>query len=73
MILARRGGQPFLETKAFPVCFEGKRREHSRKPEEFYDLVKRVSPEPRIDIFSRESREGFDQFGNEKDKFDVLQ
>mgnify|MGYP003114634401 FL=1 len=73
VILARRGGQPFLETKAFPVCFEGKRREHSRKPEEFYDLVKRVSPEPRIDIFSRESREGFDQFGNEKDKFDVLQ
>lgn len=69
VILARRGGQPFLETKAFPTCFQAPRREHSRKPDEFYDLVKRVSPGPRIDIFSREKREGFDQFGNETEKF----
>lgn len=69
VILARRGGQPFLETKAFPTCFQAQRREHSRKPDEFYDLVRRVSPGPRIDIFSREKREGFDQFGNETEKF----
>uniref|UniRef100_A0A6M3LES8 Putative methyltransferase n=1 Tax=viral metagenome TaxID=1070528 RepID=A0A6M3LES8_9ZZZZ len=49
--------------------FNGKVREHSRKPEIFYELIKRVSPGPRIDIFSREKREGFDQFGNESDRF----
>jgi len=49
--------------------FNGKVREHSRKPDEFYELVKRVSPGPRIDCFSREQRGGFDQFGNEQDKF----
>ena len=49
--------------------FSAKVREHSRKPDEFYDLVKAVSPEPRLDMFSREKREGFDQYGNETDKF----
>ncbi len=69
IVVARRGGVPFIDTKAFPTCFEAPRREHSRKPDEFYDLVRRVTGAPRIDIFSREPREGFDQFGNEKGKF----
>lgn len=51
------------------LCFESKGREHSRKPDEFYNLVRKVSPEPRIDIFSREKRDGFDQWGNEIDRF----
>lgn len=46
-----------------------KRREHSRKPDEFYDLVREVSPEPRLDWFSREPHDGFDQYGNEVNKF----
>ena len=69
VLLARKGAQPFLETKNFFTCFEAERREHSRKPEEFYDVVRRVSPEPRIDIFSRENREGYDTWGLEEGKF----
>jgi len=42
---------------------------HSRKPDEFYDLVKRVTPGPRVDMFSREPRDGFVQCGNEVRKF----
>jgi len=53
------------------VGFEAKVREHSRKPDEFYDIVREVSPGPRLDIFSREKRDGFDQYGNEVGKFDV--
>lgn len=49
--------------------FSAKVREHSRKPDEFYCLVKDVSPGPRLDIFSRENREGFDQYGNEVGKY----
>ena len=37
-------------------AFYAKVREHSRKPDEFYEFVRQVSPEPRIDIFSREER-----------------
>jgi N6-adenosine-specific RNA methylase IME4 len=51
--------------------FQAKVREHSRKPDEFYELIREVSPEPRIDIFSREKHEGFDQYGNETAKFAV--
>jgi len=69
VLFGRRGNLDFLTTKGFSTCFSGGRREHSRKPDEFYDLVRRVSPEPRIDIFSREKREGFAQYGNELDWF----
>jgi N6-adenosine-specific RNA methylase IME4 len=45
------------------------RREHSRKPDEFYKMVETLCPvEKKIDIFSREKREGWDQYGNETDK-----
>jgi N6-adenosine-specific RNA methylase IME4 len=68
-VYSRIGAPKFIDTKAFPACFNAPRREHSRKPDEFYRLVERVTAGPRIDIFSRESREGFDQYGNEPDKF----
>lgn len=38
---------------------------HSQKPEQFYELVERVSPGPRLDMFAREKRSGWDCFGNE--------
>ena len=69
VIFGRKGGFGFLDTKAFPTCFQAPRREHSRKPDEFYDLVRRVSPGPRIDIFSREERDGFDTWGAETGMF----
>lgn len=68
-LYARKGSPTFRDTKAFPVCFDAGRREHSRKPDEFYDMIRRTTDGPRIDVFSREAREGFDQFGNEAGKF----
>lgn len=62
------GKLPLLKIGAATV-FGGKVRQHSRKPDEFYDLVKLVSPDPRIDVFSREKRDGFDQYGDETNKF----
>jgi N6-adenosine-specific RNA methylase IME4 len=71
VVYARCGSPRFVDTKAFNCCFEAPRREHSRKPDEFYDLVRRVTAGPRIDVFSREPRPGFDQYGNELTKFAV--
>jgi N6-adenosine-specific RNA methylase IME4 len=59
------GTPKFTDTKDFACCFEGPSREHSRKPDKFYDTICRVTAGPRIDMFSRESREGFDQFGDQ--------
>ena len=61
VLYARSGSPGFVDTKAFNCCFEASRREHSRKPDEFYDLIRRVTADGRIDIFSREQRDGFDQ------------
>ena len=64
-------GNLALIRKGVRTDFKGKVREHSRKPDEFYEIVKRVSPDPRIDIFSREKRDGFDQFGYQTDCFNL--
>jgi N6-adenosine-specific RNA methylase IME4 len=69
IIYARRGAPIFIDTKEFNCCFEAPRREHSRKPDYFYDLVRRVTGGSRIDIFSREPRDGFAQYGNQSGKF----
>ena len=45
--------------------FQAKATGHSVKPDIFYNLVKKVSPEPRIDIFNRREIKGFDYYGNE--------
>ncbi|MFZ2035419.1 MAG: MT-A70 family methyltransferase [Dehalococcoidales bacterium] len=64
------GSLPLLRM-GLRLDFEAKVREHSRKPEVFYDLVREASPGPRLDMFSREQHAGFDQYGNEVDKFGI--
>jgi N6-adenosine-specific RNA methylase IME4 len=38
---------------------------HSAKPDAFLDLVERVSPAPRLELFARRQRLGWDTWGNE--------
>lgn len=50
--------------------FRESAREHSRKPDIFYAMVKDWFPdERRLDVFSREKRNGWDQWGDEVDRF----
>lgn len=58
-----------LLVKGQRLDFTAKVQEHSRKPAEFFNLVKKVSPPPRIDVFSREFHEGYEEWGNETKKF----
>jgi N6-adenosine-specific RNA methylase IME4 len=44
------------------------KREHSRKPETFYDLIERCSPGPRLELFARHRRAGWVQWGDELDR-----
>ena len=45
-------------------------REHSRKPEECYAAAEMLVPNAkRLDLFSRQERDGWDCFGDEADKF----
>jgi N6-adenosine-specific RNA methylase IME4 len=42
-----------------------RKREHSRKPEELYDIIERCSPGPYLELFARHRRHGWTQWGNE--------
>jgi N6-adenosine-specific RNA methylase IME4 len=42
-----------------------RKREHSRKPDEIYDLIESCSPGPYLELFARFRRDGWDQWGNE--------
>ncbi|BAY20100.1 adenine-specific DNA methyltransferase DmnA (plasmid) [Anabaenopsis circularis NIES-21] len=47
------------------------RREHSRKPEPFFELVEKLCPElTKLEMFARSSRDGWDCWGDQADKFD---
>jgi len=45
--------------------FSTRKREHSRKPDEIYDLIEACSPGPFLEMFARFRRPGWQQWGNE--------
>lgn len=45
--------------------FWGRCYGHSRKPEEFYELVENLVPGPRAELFARQHREGWTCYGDE--------
>jgi N6-adenosine-specific RNA methylase IME4 len=40
-------------------------RRHSTKPESFMDYIEASSPSPRLEMFARRQRLGWDTWGNE--------
>jgi len=42
-----------------------RKREHSRKPDEIYEIVEACSPGPYLELFARFRRPGWSQWGNE--------
>ena len=69
-LFSRRGGLKHLSREdstwwAWRRPFENGHHVHSAKPEAFLDMVERVSPGPRLEMFSRRARLGWDVWGDE--------
>jgi N6-adenosine-specific RNA methylase IME4 len=66
LILARRGKMPKVK-RIDSTWWLTKRphNSHSTKPEFFQDMIETVTDEPRLEMFARREREGWDVFGNE--------
>lgn len=66
-ILARRGKPKRLrrDIRDFVIAA---RRQHSRKPDAVVRDIERFCAGPRLELFARESREGWDSYGDEVDK-----
>lgn len=62
---AKRAAKDVREVIMAPV------REHSRKPDEAFDRVRRYCEGPYLELFSRQSRVGWDSWGNETGKFNA--
>jgi len=45
-----------------------RKREHSRKPDEQYDLIERCSPGPYLEMFARGLRHGWSTWGHQADE-----
>lgn len=61
----------YPKRKTIPTVFSAKSPYHSAKPDEFYSMVE-VFGEPRIDLFARKERDGWDVWGNEVESDIVL-
>ncbi len=69
MCLLGTRGKPKRTSKAVRQLLVAPRREHSRKPDEFFIGVERLVPGPYLELFSRQSRPGWEQWGAETTKF----
>lgn len=47
---------------------ETRKREHSRKPDEQYDVIEACSPGPRLELFARHPRQGWTVWGDEAEE-----
>jgi N6-adenosine-specific RNA methylase IME4 len=70
-LLATRGKPVFLHGSHTTVL-EAARREHSRKPEEFYALVEATCPGGKLELYSREVRNGWQSYGNDASRFEPV-
>lgn len=46
-----------------------RKREHSRKPDEFYDIVESCSPGPYLELFARGPRPGWASWGDQAEEY----
>lgn len=71
IVLLGSRGAPKYPNRAVRSVFDGPLREHSRKPDESYEVARRLVPYGRAaDVFSRQSRPGWENWGDEKNLFD---
>lgn len=64
ILFAVRGKAPTLRKDVLGVLFAPQGR-HSEKPEEAYHMIERLSPTPRLELFARSLRHGYEVWGDQ--------
>lgn len=63
-------GSPSRISKGVRQVIVAPRREHSRKPDEQYARIEALCAGPRLEMFARSQRPGWQVWGNQVDKFE---
>jgi len=58
---------PAVRASSEGTLAKPRKREHSRKPDEQYEIIEACSPGPYLELFARGVREGWKTWGNEAD------
>jgi N6-adenosine-specific RNA methylase IME4 len=64
-VLFCRRGSLRAQRRVDTTWWRWSRHGHSVKPDEFFEIVESVSPGPRLEMFARRRRPGWDAFGDE--------
>ena len=64
-------GKPILLRNDVRDIINEPRRQHSRKPDSFYNIVETLTIGRKLDYFSREPKEGWEGYGAETAKFEL--
>jgi N6-adenosine-specific RNA methylase IME4 len=62
-------GKPYWNNTTFRDILNEPRRDHSRKPDGFFEMIEQITLGRRLEYFSREKRNGWEVFGNDINKF----
>jgi N6-adenosine-specific RNA methylase IME4 len=46
-----------------------RKREHSRKPDQLYEIIEQCSPGPYLELFARTARPGWKAWGDESESY----
>ncbi len=63
-------GKPVINLTNQTTVINGPLREHSRKPEEFYEMVDGLCTGRKLDWFARQQRKGWAVYGVDAERFD---
>jgi N6-adenosine-specific RNA methylase IME4 len=62
-------GNPIINGSSERDIITEPRREHSRKPEAFYEMAERMCVGNKLDYFSRQNRKNWDHYGAEQGQY----
>lgn len=63
--LIGKRGRPKLKSKSVRSVFDAPVREHSEKPDCFYDIIEKLIDGPYTELFARRPRPGWTSYGNQ--------
>jgi N6-adenosine-specific RNA methylase IME4 len=66
LLLCTKGSYPIQNLKLYDSVYSEEKTEHSKKPEFYYEMIEDLYPNTKkLELFARNSREGWTSFGNQ--------